>query len=52
MADSLILYEIVMASFASLTALLFCIRRKYYHVRPAKKYTDTKTRINWMKSTL
>lgn len=50
MADSLIIYEIVVASFVILTGLLFSIRRKYYKMRPAKKIADSKTKISWMKS--
>ncbi|HEX7275158.1 MAG TPA: hypothetical protein VF248_06055 [Nitrososphaeraceae archaeon] len=50
MADSIILYEIVTASFISLAALLFGIRRRYYKNRPAKNNVDTKAKISWMKS--
>ncbi len=45
MADSLIMYEIVVASFISLTGLLLWIRHKYYKIRPAKHYVDAKA--NW-----
>jgi hypothetical protein len=50
MADSLIIYEIVIASFVSLTGLLFSVRRKYYKMRPPKNFADAKTNISWMKS--
>jgi len=50
MADSLIIYEIVVASFVFLTSLLFSIRRKYYKMRPAKNIADVRTKISWMKS--
>ena len=50
MADSLIIYEIVVASFVFLTGLLFSIRRKYYKMRPAKNIADAKIKISWMKS--
>jgi len=49
-ADSLIIYGIVVASFVFLTGLLFSIRRKYYKMRPAKNIADAKTRVSWMKS--
>jgi hypothetical protein len=52
MADSIILYEIVTASFLSLTGLLFWIRRRYYKIRPAKNNVDAKSKISWMKSGL
>jgi hypothetical protein len=50
MADALIMYEIVIASFMSLTGLLFWVRRKYYKLRPAKHYVDAKAKVSWMKS--
>lgn len=49
MADSLIVYQIVVASFVILTGLLFFIRRKYRKIRPANNFADAKTRISWMK---
>lgn len=52
MADSIILYEIVIASFISLTGLLFWIRHKYYKIRPSKNNVDAKAKISWMKSGL
>jgi hypothetical protein len=52
MADSLIMYEIVIASFISLTGLLFWIRHKYYDLKSAKHYEDAKAKVNWMKSGL
>ena len=50
MADSLIMYEIVIASFISLSGLLFWIRHKYYKIRPPKHYVDAKKKVSWMKS--
>lgn len=50
MADSLIIYEIVVASFVFLTGLLFSVRRKYYKLRSAKNIADAKTKVSWMKS--
>ena len=50
MADTLIIYEIVVASFVFLTALLFSIRRKYYKMRSARNNAVAKTNISWMKS--
>lgn len=50
MADSLIIFEIVVASFVFLTGLLFSIRRKYYKMRSAKNIADAKIKISWMKS--
>jgi len=50
MADSLVIYEIVIASFVFLTGLLFSIRRKYYKMRSAKNIAVAKTKISWMKS--
>ncbi|HEY7776986.1 MAG TPA: hypothetical protein VIA09_00465 [Nitrososphaeraceae archaeon] len=52
MADSIILYEIVAASFLSLTGLLFWIRRRYYKNRSTKNNVDAKSKISWMKSGL
>ena len=50
MADSIIIYQIVIGSFVFLTGLLFYIRRKYYKMRPTKNNADAKTNISWMKS--
>jgi len=50
MADTLIIYEIVVASFVFLTGLLFSIRRKYYKMRSARITAVAKTNISWMKS--
>ena len=50
MADSLIIYGIVTASFVFLTGLLFSVRRKYYNMRPAKDIADARTKVSWMKS--
>jgi hypothetical protein len=50
MADSLIIYGIVAASFVFLTGLLFSVRHKYYKMRPAKNIADAKTKVSWMKS--
>jgi len=52
MADSVIMFEIVTASFISLTGLLFWIRHKYYKIRMYKNYLDAKAKISWMKSGL
>jgi hypothetical protein len=52
MADSLIMYEIVMASFISLMGLLFWVRHKYYKIKRSKHYLDAKAKISWMKSGL
>jgi hypothetical protein len=52
MADSIILYEIVTASFISLAGLLFWIRHRYYKIRPAQNNVDTRAKISWMKSGL
>ena len=50
MADSLIIYELVVASFVFLTGLLLSVRRKYYKTRPARNIADVKTKVSWMKS--
>ncbi|HEY7227192.1 MAG TPA: hypothetical protein VH481_03605 [Nitrososphaeraceae archaeon] len=50
MADALITYEIVIATFLSLTGLLFAVRRKYNKTRLAKNFESVKTKIDWMKT--
>jgi hypothetical protein len=50
MADSLIIYEIVVATFVFLTGLLFSVRRKYFKMRQTKEIANAKTNISWMKS--
>ena len=52
MADSIIMFEMVIASFISLMGLLFWVRHKYYKIRTSKKYLDAKAKISWMKSGL
>ena len=50
MAEALITYEIVIATFFSLIGLLFAVRHKYNKIRLAKKFPSVRTNIDWMKT--
>jgi hypothetical protein len=49
MADSVIMYEIVSATFLIFASILFTVRHKYRTQRAAKEFSNSKPKIDWMK---